>query len=160
MKAHLRVRAGTGKSSNLERCCRLQSLLFGCLPISRQNTPTGNYDTERAALVDWLSKYKHSLDVAAINADLNTPIHCASQSNSPTTLKVMNALSQCDHTYTASNKLYPHATAAPPRCIDTLTVSNELYPHAKFAVCCSNCMHTHKFLCTSVWTLNACVLKF
>ena len=69
--------------------CRLQHLLFGCLPISRQSKPTGNYDRDRAELVEWLSVCKHSLDVAAVNAELDTAIHCAICSNSPATLQVI-----------------------------------------------------------------------
>jgi len=41
-------------------------------------------------MVEWLSTHKHTLDVAAVNAELETGIHCAARSNSPATMQVIS----------------------------------------------------------------------
>ena len=72
----------------LSGCCSLQRFILGCLPLSRQSNTVGNYDLQRAAMVKWLTTHDFALDIQAVNAKLETGLHCALQTQSSATLQV------------------------------------------------------------------------
>ena len=86
--------------------CRLHRFVFGCLSGARPTLSAGNYDRNRAELVNWLSRHEYKFDTAAVNADLDTAMHCATRSKSPATLQVMLSADQQKHAAQHISSLY------------------------------------------------------
>ena len=66
--------------------CRVQHLLQLLRNTEEQQ------DQSRAKIADWLSSEGKFLDVGAVNANLDTSIHCAARSSSPLTMQVGSML--------------------------------------------------------------------